>query len=817
MRLRALRLTAIAHGILRAFGPLLPLDNLPASAAYSTRKLRTAYTGPALRVRRSSDNAEADIGFGADGGLDLYALTLHCGAPRRPLDTIAGAAAYSTRLVRSAYTGPCMRVRRSSDNAETDIGFTASGDLDTVALLNHCQTPRMPLDVVAGAAATYGLRLLRTAYAGPAVRVRRSSDNTELDIGFTASGDLDTVALLAFTGAGSGFVTTWYDQSGNGRDATQTTAANQPRIVNAGVLFVENGRPSIEYLGSQWLRFTSATNVFVGSIGAASVFALDAGTNARIISLVGATGLDWNTAGNAAFTRSGSAGAVEITSAGAQRSIQSYAIGTLAQASVTLGTSFAILLNGTAGTTSSGPALNSRTLTIGANGVGGENLTGAVSEVILLASAPSTTDRELLERSQSAYFGITYATALPSAFVTTWYDQSGSGRHATQGTAANQPRIVNAGVLQTLNGRPTVDQVTLNGRLNIPAFSGMTSAIVSAVYAQAAVNNGFAPWQLNQSDHLPWTNTLAYAGPFSATRPQFGGWSAAANELIVASAVQTGTALAIYRNGTQNGTTQASAFVLPSSQGNRTIFGGISGSGFVSELIVLSAWDGGTVNRQALERSQAAYFGITHVDSISGFVTTWYDQSGNALNAVQATAANQPRIVNAGVVDLLGSRPAVLANGSSHMTTPTITPGPVSVNGVVERDFVTATNRMWLSATPNSAIKLGMTAAADFYRLGFTSVSPTLSYTVGAPTVRTHIVQAGTNGLTPFRDGNAQSTGTSGPSSTAVPIILLASPTDSQSWIGPVAEIIVFTSALSTTDRQTLERNQGAYFGITVA
>ena len=36
-------------------------------------------------------------------------------------------------------------------------------------------------------------------------------------------------------------------------------------------------------------------------------------------------------------------------------------------------------------------------------------------------------------------------------------------------------------------------------------------------------------------------------------------------------------------------------------------------------------------------------------------------------------------------------------------------------------------------------------------------------------------------------------------------------------FIGTLSEIIPFASAPSTTDRQTLERNQGAYFGITVA
>jgi hypothetical protein len=90
------------------------------------------------------------------------------------------------------------------------------------------------LDQFSGAAAAYSLRRLRNAYTGSAIRVRRSSDNAEQDIGFTNLGVLNTAALSSFVGANSGFVTTWYDQSGNGRNLIQSTGANQPRIVNAG-------------------------------------------------------------------------------------------------------------------------------------------------------------------------------------------------------------------------------------------------------------------------------------------------------------------------------------------------------------------------------------------------------------------------------------------------------------------------------------------------------------------------------------------------------------------------------------------------------
>jgi hypothetical protein len=57
------------------------LDLFPsAAAAYSLRKLRTAYTGSAIQVRRSSDNATQNIGFDSSGNLDTAALSSFVGA-----------------------------------------------------------------------------------------------------------------------------------------------------------------------------------------------------------------------------------------------------------------------------------------------------------------------------------------------------------------------------------------------------------------------------------------------------------------------------------------------------------------------------------------------------------------------------------------------------------------------------------------------------------------------------------------------------------------------------------------------------------------
>ena len=120
------------------------------------------------------------------------------------------------------------------------------------------------LDTYSGAAAAYSLRQLRTAYTGNAIRVRRSSDNTEQNIGFV-NNVLDTASLLTFCGAGNGFVTTWYDQSGNANNAIQTTAFNQPQIVSSGAMITTNGKNSILFNSTKLMLLGSSITVGASS------------------------------------------------------------------------------------------------------------------------------------------------------------------------------------------------------------------------------------------------------------------------------------------------------------------------------------------------------------------------------------------------------------------------------------------------------------------------------------------------------------------------------------------------------------------------
>jgi hypothetical protein len=110
------------------------------------------------------------------------------------------------------------------------MSWVISGKQDIVGLL----------DTYPGAAAAYSLRAL--TYTQNVVRVRRSSDNAESD--FTAT-QVSDGTLTAFCGAGNGFVRTWYDQSGNGRNLQETVTGSQLSIVTSGTLESDGGLPAI--------------------------------------------------------------------------------------------------------------------------------------------------------------------------------------------------------------------------------------------------------------------------------------------------------------------------------------------------------------------------------------------------------------------------------------------------------------------------------------------------------------------------------------------------------------------------------------------
>lgn len=133
----------------------------------------------------------------------------------------------------------------------------------TTGILSQVRNNPLPGDFTnstytSGAYVAYSLRKVIAAYNGPVVRVRRSSDNTTQD--FTAD-EVVNGTLLTFVGAGDGFVNILYNQTATASmNLTQSTNANQPIIVESGVLYTENNRPSMKFSGSQWINHSTAAS-----------------------------------------------------------------------------------------------------------------------------------------------------------------------------------------------------------------------------------------------------------------------------------------------------------------------------------------------------------------------------------------------------------------------------------------------------------------------------------------------------------------------------------------------------------------------------
>lgn len=148
-------------------------------------------------------------------------------------------------------------------------------------------TKPLLLDLYTGSAGAYSLRLIRGAHVSlPILRIRRTVTtgtadvyidqykNISLDSPITIiSGSSSATTLGQYVKASgytnpdglgssaSAFVSIWYDQSGNSKDAIQNTEASQPRIVNTGVLDNDGSKASLYFSGTNELSISSFTSI----------------------------------------------------------------------------------------------------------------------------------------------------------------------------------------------------------------------------------------------------------------------------------------------------------------------------------------------------------------------------------------------------------------------------------------------------------------------------------------------------------------------------------------------------------------------------
>lgn len=125
-----------------------------------------------------------------------------------------------------------------------------------------------------GCAAAYSVRTV--GFGGPLMRVRRNSDDEEVDVRGDVNGEIslsspiiggsENETLGEYIGTASGFCSIWYDQSNTGafqNNAIQAADASQPMLVSGGSLITDaNGKARLNFDGSNdLLAFTDGYNI----------------------------------------------------------------------------------------------------------------------------------------------------------------------------------------------------------------------------------------------------------------------------------------------------------------------------------------------------------------------------------------------------------------------------------------------------------------------------------------------------------------------------------------------------------------------------
>jgi hypothetical protein len=721
-----------------AAAPLI-LDQIgvASAAAYSLRKLRNAYTGNAIRVRRSSDNAEANIGFATavQTRTNLAAIPINNNggstAPGVTMTTIGTGTEFGQSYIDVRWQGTAgggggfLQFFHGAINVPFDpaihapvtpgltytssVGFrlvsgTAPVGIPTLrgAMFNNGGS------FISGASlgisnptatlqrnAIVSIAMAGVAYFAPNIywavgngdvvdfTVRFYAANVELGTGnarpllqrnvpetIADIGDFGAEAVLSFVGGGSGFVTTLYDQSGNGRNATQTTAGNQPRLLVNGVLQTQGGKPAILFDGVDDRLATASTTLGITSNATLAVVTQTSSRTPPQQGIVGSEDLTarfgfFITGTNTMRWNPVSGDTIEAPSVtGAQ-----ILVGT-AQSGAT-----ALFRNGTSiatGTGSTGP-MASTPFIIGKmlSGTTLPHFSGPIAEVVAFPSVLSTTDRQTLERNQGGYYGISFFAldqfSAPSAaayslrklraaytgnairvrrssdnaeldigftaggdlnqtallahcgagngFVTTWYDQSGNGRNATQTTAGLQPRIVSNGAIETQNGRPTLlfdginDSFAMTSPLNsndatINAVSKLSKTLVDGAYilgSQTPIG------LLGYDDELLGMRLVSTSGGyFSSPLP-----AAVRSAASIDTFTITSNVAALRRSGALiAGSVSIGENFQPTLIGTYATMGSRYWGGTLSEITLFGS-SISAANRETLERNQGNYYTIS--------------------------------------------------------------------------------------------------------------------------------------------------------------------------------------------------------------
>jgi hypothetical protein len=188
-----------------------------------------------------------DVGFTTN----VVDTTILVADPRSHLETGLGPSKTRFGRVKARDTSNNSSAWSNTDSDTTDVSARAK-ILDTVTI---------PTQIAA-----FGFSQIKTAYAGPCVRVINTTTSVQTDVGFDANGNFDITAALALFIAGQQLeIVTYYDLTGGGNHVTAVGTRHKLDLSGhrACAITATSASPSIRYQSSTTVNLTNPACFFV--------------------------------------------------------------------------------------------------------------------------------------------------------------------------------------------------------------------------------------------------------------------------------------------------------------------------------------------------------------------------------------------------------------------------------------------------------------------------------------------------------------------------------------------------------------------------
>ncbi len=616
------------------------------------------------------------------------------------------------------------------------------------------------------ATVAYSLRKLSTSYVGNAIQVRRSTDNTIQDIGFDSNGDLDTTTLLAFVSGDNGYVSIWYDQSGNGRDLIKTDYNFQPQIVFTGTFKYIGTRVAIDFLGNKGLVYSGALSL------------------ASITTVIRSESTNWPSYHTILEGSPRIGGILENGGTTFHSNVYPLAIW---KDGLSKTTSESLAPVNEAMVLSISPRTdNLYQIFIGNYDGGGSGGSILESEAIAFSTLNTSEIRQSIECNQGAYYGITMTLCSTAIGI----NPSSSDHFECLGTAAT-PLTVQA------SGPDLLYQW----------YSNSSSSTSDGTLIDGANSNTFIP---------PTTvigTTYYYVVVSGSKGPDVTSSISGAITVEVLSSVSISPSAATINSGDSITLTASGASTYFWGFNNATPLDNVSNNKLAVGLRLLrSAYSGAAIRLRRASDNVEADFGFSGTDLNTEAINIWlngsagycvmlYDQSGNGNDMIPSYSGAQPLYVYNG----LNNKPILRFDTSQNIKNSVNFSPPYTViyagkqTGPNRGRVLNANNNWllgWWGGNKSQAHFDGWVSQPG----GISADDNPYVYTGTGNGSESTIFE---NGISKTVNANGGSTGPNG-----------LRINDSESSDADVAEIFVFDSVLSTNDRLAVEKSSASYYGI---